>query len=66
MRLSTFRTTARLEETMMRAMMPRIAAADPDPLPAFANDGVPAKARWSLGRRYTEKTGFTLAEVVNG
>lgn len=64
MTLNQFKRVSRNEEQMIRTLMPRTSAADPAPLPGFANDGVPAQTRWSAGRRLTQKSGWTLAEAV--
>ncbi len=61
--LATFRKLERAEETMLRAVMPRIAAADPAPL--ASNLYVPARRTWSAGSLVV-KTGFTLQEVARG
>ena len=57
-----FRTQSRMEETMMRATMPRTHAADP--IPERKPTQTP-RATWSLGRRYEQKVNFTLAEVLH-
>ena len=58
----TFRTFARLEETMMRAMMPRTDAADPKPVALPRSNFV-----WSNGRRVAAVAPLTfkLAEVAH-
>ena len=38
-RLSTFRNVSRLEETMMRSVMPLTSKRDPNPMPVFGADG---------------------------
>lgn len=65
--LHTFRQVSRAEELMIRAAMPRISAADPIPLPAFAAPlaGESLRRRSVVSRGWQEKTAFTLAEAVH-
>ena len=68
MRLATVRSVHRLEEQMMRAMMPRTNAADPTPLPAFAAPStteIRARHRDSRLVRPVPALTFTLAEVAH-
>ena len=56
---SLFRRYAHVEEAMLRATMPRIAAVDPEPLPPR-----PTRRTWSTGSLVV-KVGFTFAEVAH-
>ena len=57
-----FRSMTRMEETMMRAAMPRTSAADP--IPERKPTQTP-RATWSLGRRYEQKSGWQFSEVAH-
>jgi hypothetical protein len=63
--LSTFRKLEAAEETMLRAMMPRTAAADTTPLTSPIRPAKAARAVWRNGRRVAaaQPLTFTLAEV---
>ena len=68
MRLATVRSVRRLEEQMMRAMMPRTSAADPTPLPAFAAPSaaeILARRRGSRLVRPVPGLTFTIAETIH-
>jgi hypothetical protein len=56
---SIFRRYARTEDAMIRATMPRISAADPEPI--FQK---PTRRTWAAGSLVV-KAGFTLAEVAH-
>lgn len=62
--LATFRRIGRIEETMIRAMMPRVAAVS-EPLPVFAAPAASEMVAHRDGSRLV-KAGWTLAEVVRG
>jgi hypothetical protein len=63
--LATFRRVERLQDDMMRAAMPRTAAADPTPLVTAITGQRTARRAWSAGSLIT-KGAFTLAEVARG
>ena len=61
--LNTFRKVGRMEETMMRAAMPRTSAQDEAPLPIFAAvDLVTVRSGVRLVRPLTA----TISEVARG
>lgn len=62
--LNTFRRVAKLEETMIRASMPRTAAADPVPLPVFATPGVYETVSVRAGLRLVRPLTATIAEAA--
>lgn len=62
--LATFRKVAAAEETMMRAVMPRVAQADPTPLPRFAAPAAGELLAQRAGSRLVKPLTFTLAEVA--
>jgi hypothetical protein len=61
--LSTFRKVGRLEETMIRASMPRTAERDAEPLPVFAARDAVVLAS-APGSRLVKPLTFTLGEVA--
>jgi hypothetical protein len=62
--LHTFRRVGAAEEAMMRAVMPRASAADPEPLQRFAAPAVEEVARRG-GARLVRPLTFTLAEAMS-
>lgn len=64
--VATFRAFSRIEEQMIRAAMPRTAAADPAPLPAFAAEGRLAVATRGASRlvRPCPALTATVAELL--
>ena len=61
--LSTFRKVGAMEETMMRATMPRTSAADPEPLVRFAMPAAGEVVARRDGTRLMRRW-FTLGESV--
>lgn len=59
--LASFRRLDRAEEALIRAVMPRTAAADPEPLTPFA--GTPARRTWTLA--IAPPLMVSLAEVAH-
>lgn len=59
--LATFRRVEAAEETMMRALMPRTAAASPEPLVSEIRNQ--PRRTWRAGS-LVSKGAFTLAEVA--
>jgi len=62
--LKTFRRVDALQETMMRGVMPRTSAADPEPLPVRAARDVAEVGRVD-GSRLVKPLMATMQEVAN-
>lgn len=62
--LSAFRAFTKAEERMIRASMPKTAAADPTPLPAFAAPQFGEVVARRNGSRLVRPLTFKLAEVL--
>jgi hypothetical protein len=64
--LNTFRRFEAQQDAMMRAAMPRTAAADSAPLVTEITGQRAVRKTWTLPRAYVAKGPFTFAEVVRG
>ena len=62
--LRRFREMARLEEQVIRAVMPRLSAADPEPLLAYAAPTAGEVVTRRDGSRLVKRS-FTFAEVAH-
>lgn len=66
MTINSYRKMFRAEETMIRAMMPKTASVDVEPLTSPILPAQSERRVWRAGKAFVQKTGFTLGEVARG